>query len=68
MTNVRGQHIWLLDTQVFGDVPHPGILLEWRQRDGEWEALVISAQEFPQDAGWQVRQRWVAADKVRPVE
>jgi hypothetical protein len=65
---VRGVHCFVLDTQVFGDVPHPGLLLEWAQRDGIWHGLVISAQQFPRDAGWQVRQRWVAADKIRRVE
>jgi hypothetical protein len=31
-------------------------------------AATKRAQQFPQDAGWQVRQRWVAAGKIRRVE
>jgi hypothetical protein len=66
---VRAEHCWVMDVQVWGDTPHPGLLLEWRQRpDGEWEGLVIAVQATPQDRGFDVRQRWVDASKIRPVD
>lgn len=64
---VRGAHCFVHDVQVFGNVPHAAILLEWRQVDGRWEGLTIAAESFPQDRGWQVRQRWVDADLIQPV-
>lgn len=65
---VRGEHVFVHDVQVFGNVPHPAILLEWRQVDGKWEGLTIAAESFPQGRGWQVRQRWVDASLIQPVE
>ena len=65
---VRGVHVFVTDVQVFGNVPHPALLLEWRQVDGNWEGLVVAAQSFPRDAGWQVRQRWMDAASIRAVE
>lgn len=65
---VRGEHVHLLDVAVWGNVPHAGLLLEWRQVDGKWEGLVVAAESFPQGRGWQVRQRWVAAEMIQWVD
>lgn len=62
----RAEHVWVSDVQVWGDVPHPGLLVEWRQcDDGSWEGLVVWTQAFPQGRGWEVRQHWLEAAKIR---
>lgn len=61
------EHVWVLDVQVFGNVPQPGLLVEWRKRDdgSGWDGLVIAAEAFPQGRGWQVRQRWVPEAHIK---
>lgn len=63
---VRGAHCFVLDVAVWGNTPHAGLLLEWRQQDGQWQGLVVAAEAF--SGGWQVRQRWVDASLIRAVE
>lgn len=70
--HARAEQVWVTDVQVWGDIPHPGLLVEWRQlTDGSWEGYVIFTQSFPQGRGWDVRQQWMPASKIRradPVE
>jgi hypothetical protein len=59
------QHVMVTTTNVWADVEAHGLLLEWRQVDGKWEALACWAE--PYSGGWTMRQRWVAAEQVRAV-
>lgn len=51
-------------------LPSPGILTAWRQREGHWEAYVISAERYRTGAGEDVlvRQGWHRVEHVRPVQ
>lgn len=62
----RSEHVWVTDVQVWGDRQCAGLLLGWRQRKGQWEGWVITAQVGPQDSGPFVRQGWVRAESIKP--
>lgn len=53
------QHVWVRH----GDDAVPGVLIDWRQDGGDWEAHVLYATG-PEA----IVQEWVPADRVRPVE
>ena len=64
-------HVWLTDTGVFGDAALPGIVLDQKQADdGSWLVYVVAVEPGigAHDAGPYVRQMWVAASAVRPVD
>lgn len=56
------QHCWVKRTAEHGG-PHPALVTEWQQRDGQWWArvtyLVVEA-----DA---VVDQWLPADRLTPV-
>lgn len=55
----RVRHVWAaLPRGTF-----PGVLLEWRKRDGSWQARVALA--IDDDGGLLVR--WLPASHLRPV-
>ena len=55
------------DVKVWADIPHPGLLTEWRKRpDGSWEGFVIFVETY--SGGWQVKQKWVDAAQIKPRE
>jgi hypothetical protein len=64
--HARAEHVYVIEAQVWGDVPLPGLLAEWRQVEGGgYEGLVIFVQVHPQGAGWSLTQKWLPAAKIR---
>jgi hypothetical protein len=64
--HARAEHVFVTDVQVWGNVPHPGLLAEWRPAEGGgYEGLVIFVQVHPQGAGWSLTQKWMPAEKIR---
>lgn len=61
--SVSPQHVWVK----FGSMASPGLLLNWRQRRGQWEAYVTYATGGG-NVDVTVTTQWVPADHVRPVE
>jgi len=46
-------------------VKRPGLLVEWRQRRGEWEGRVVYAVRLRPDS-WQLVEEWVPASLLTP--
>lgn len=53
---------------------HVGLLLEWKQATDDrglasWRVLVVFALAGAgKEAGWELRQRWVPADTLTPIQ
>jgi hypothetical protein len=60
------QHVWV-STDGRWHERHPGLLLEWRERPDGWWALVVWGIGGGNVRG-AIRQQWLPADQVRPVE
>ena len=59
----EGRHCWVRNPP---DAPGtwPGLLVEWRQRDGGWEGRVIYTVTGPH--GSAVVETWLAASRLEP--
>lgn len=62
------RHVWVT-TQIDGEPPAPGVLVEWRRvPGGPWEGLVAVARcrrgRLTQFA-WEVRTEWVEASRIK---
>lgn len=57
------QHVWVAPVAQRPHETFPGLLLEWRQGDGGWEALVVWVIGGGNIA-WHERQRWLPAAQV----
>lgn len=59
----EGRHCWVHDPP---DVPGtwPGLLVEWRQREGVWQGRVAYA--VPGPAGPVLVESWLAAARLEP--
>lgn len=66
----RAEHVWVSYTGRWDEDRAPGLLLGWRQREGRgWEGWVISAEQAPPGkTEGMVRQGWVPASAIRPVQ
>lgn len=66
----RAEHVWVSLTGRWDEDRSPGLLLGWRQREGQgWEGWVISAEPSPVPGSeGTVRQSWVPASAIRPIE
>ena len=67
VTGARGhtvpQHVWVCVTGRWAE-RSPGLLLEWRRRGHDWEALAVWVSGGGVRA-WDVRQGWVSYAHVR---
>ena len=59
----EGRHCWVRNPP---DAPGtwPGLLVEWRQREGRWEGRVIYTVTGPH--GSAVVETWLAAQRLEP--
>ncbi len=66
----RAQHVWVSLTGVWADDRLPGLLLAWRCGAKGWEGWVISVQPGvgARGDGPYVRQAWLPASAIRPVQ
>ena len=64
------QHVWV-STRIAGDLPAPGVLVEWRRLPGgPWEGLVALARSHRghlTQFAWEVRTEWVEASRITQV-
>ena len=58
------RHCWVASA-TRDDVPHAGLVIEWRKRDADWWALVTYVVD--EDGAAVVVTQWVSADLLRPV-
>lgn len=61
--NTSPQHVWVCVTGRWNE-QSPGLLLEWRRRATDWEALVIWVGGGGVRA-WDLKQGWVSSAHVR---
>ena len=59
------RHCWVADAADGLGVKRPGLLVEWRQRRGEWEGRVVYAVRLRPDS-WQLVEEWVPAPLLTP--
>jgi hypothetical protein len=59
------RHCWVADAADGHGVKRPGLLVEWRQRHGEWEGRVVYAVRLRPDS-WQLVEEWVPATLLTP--
>ena len=60
------RHCWVADAADRQGVKRPGLLAEWRQRDGAWEGRVVYAVRLRPGA-WQLVEEWVPAALLTPL-
>lgn len=56
------RHCWVTGT-TDAPGPHPGIVLEWQQRDGQWFALV----SYWIEGDRALVQQWLSSELLRPI-
>ena len=56
------RHFWVAGTHD-ATGPYPGVLLAWKQRNGEWFALV----SYYLEGDGVLAQQWLAAELLTPV-
>jgi hypothetical protein len=54
------RHCWVLDAADLSGVRRPGLLVEWRRREGGWEGRVVYAASL-RARGWALVEEWVPA-------
>lgn len=54
------KHVWVLGK----DGRHAGLLIEWRQMDGEWEGRVV--HQALTSRGWALTEEWLPAALLDP--
>jgi hypothetical protein len=55
------RHCWVTDSN--GRLP--GLLLEWRQAEGEWRGRVVHPVQ--EDGAWVIVEEWLPAELLDPV-
>ncbi len=60
------RHCWVADAADRHGVKRPGLLSEWRQRDGVWEGRVVYAVRLRPDS-WQLVEEWLPASLLTPL-
>jgi hypothetical protein len=60
------RHCWVADAADRYGVKRPGLLAEWRQRDGAWEGRVVYAVRLRPDS-WQLVEEWLPASLLTPL-
>ena len=60
------RHCWVSDAADRSGVKRPGLLSEWRQRDGVWEGRVVYAVRLRPDS-WQLVEEWLPASLLTPL-
>jgi len=60
------RHCWVSDAADRHGVKRPGLLAEWRQRDGAWEGRVVYAVRL-RVGGWQLVEEWLPAVLLTPL-
>jgi hypothetical protein len=60
------RHCWVSDAADRQGVKRPGLLAEWRQRDGSWEGRVVYAVRL-RPGTWQLVEEWVPASLLTPL-
>lgn len=60
------RHCWVSDAADRYGVKRPGLLSEWRQRDGTWEGRVVYAARLRSDS-WQLVEEWLPASLLTPL-
>jgi hypothetical protein len=60
------RHCWVSDAADRHGVKRPGLLAEWRQRDGGWEGRVVYAVRLRADS-WQLVEEWLPASLLTPL-
>lgn len=58
-----GRHCWVRDPPAAPGT-QPGLLIEWRQRDGAWQGRVAYTVAGPH--GPALVETWVPADRLQP--
>lgn len=60
------RHVWVSDGADHAGRRRPGLLVEWRQRDGGWEGRVIYAAAL-RSTGWGTVEEWIPALLLDPL-
>ncbi|GEB64601.1 hypothetical protein SAT01_20490 [Sinomonas atrocyanea] len=61
------RHAWFKDTQDPGVLPRQVLVVSWRRHSYRWSALVVYCVEVEGSEDPAVVQRWVPAERLRPV-
>jgi hypothetical protein len=67
-TPTRVFHVWVKLDLDGPRAPLPGLVLDWRQTPGGWEAWVVTVETYSTGTGHasMVRQGWRAVTHLRP--
>lgn len=60
------RHCWVSDAVAGRGVKRPGLLVEWRPRDGGWEGRVVYGTPLRGEV-WAVVEEWVPAALLTPL-
>jgi hypothetical protein len=60
------RHCWVSDAADRHGVKRPGLLSEWRQRNGVWEGRVVYVVRLRSDS-WQLVEEWLPASLLTPL-
>lgn len=61
------RHAWFKDSDERAEPPRQVLVVSWRRHSYRWSALVIYCVEVEGSEEPAVVQRWVPAEKLRPV-